>query len=177
MNKKLDTTAITNELKGGSLFFQRPAEPDQETSISTATISTDQRDISKQQKEPNGKTERVTEGKKDHPNGQPFGRPNGAPERLPERQAERVSRTGKPNGSVEAEEYGYEEEEKTERFSFETYPSLKRRLAEYLRQYKKKRGRNLSKSRIIRDAIGLHLDTLFAKLEKPNGIPEREDER
>jgi hypothetical protein len=177
MSKKLDTTAITNELKGGSLFFQRPAEPDQETSVSTATISTHQRNISKQEKEPNGKTERVEESKKGHPNGQPFGIPNGATERPPEREGERPSRTGKANGSVEANDDDYEEEEKTERFSFEIYPSQKRRLAEYLRQYKKKRGRNPSKSRVIRDAIDTHLDKLFAKLEKPNGILEREGER
>ena len=54
----------------------------------------------------------------------------------------------------------------TSRYSFEIYDDQKQTLEEVLYLYKKKTGRKLSSSRIIRDALDEFLDILLEKLKE-----------
>lgn len=57
-----------------------------------------------------------------------------------------------------------EDTERTERYSFEIYPSQKEDIEDFLYQYKKKTGERLSASKLIREAIQQYLDKLSDQL-------------
>jgi hypothetical protein len=74
---------------------------------------------------------------------------------------------GVPNGFEEkgilAElKGGSEEERKTERYSFEIYSDQKVKLEEFQYKYKKKTGKKISASRVLREALDIHLEKLNA---------------
>lgn len=144
MKKQLPTDAISNEL-AQSVFFSKPptARPHQ---------GTDER--------PNGRTVEQA----NTPPLQPSS--NRTTETQNERTIERVSTpptvlsssrsSERPNGRADKQALP----EKTERYSFEIYPSQKERMEEYLYQHKRKTKEKISASRFIRQAIDYYFKTL-----------------
>jgi hypothetical protein len=63
---------------------------------------------------------------------------------------------------IELEEGVRETKRPTERYSFEIYTDMKEKIEDIQYQYKKKTGRKLSASRIIREA----LEVYFQKIEE-----------
>ncbi|MFN8560025.1 MAG: hypothetical protein U0531_22605 [Dehalococcoidia bacterium] len=97
--------------------------------------------------------------------------PNGTPERdervdAAVKSVERHARSRKqvvpPTVLSELVHGAVEEREMTERFSFEIYPSQLRRLREFRHRYYMRNGREVSASRMIREA----LESYLAKLEQ-----------
>ncbi len=92
----------------------------------------------------------------------------------PTRRTECVHRTGAPNGRTESSsnvmtemaEGVREEKRPTERFSFEIYTDQKPRIEELQYVYRKKTGKKLSSSRILREALEQYLDQAFAAIKK-----------
>ncbi len=103
----------------------------------------------------------------------PLKRPASAGEK-PARQTERVNRTVAPNERTdttanvmtEMVEGVREEKRPTERFSFEIYTDQKPRIEELQYVYRKKTGKKLSSSRILREALEQYLDQAFAAIKK-----------
>ncbi len=103
----------------------------------------------------------------------PLKRPASAGEK-PARHTERVNRTGAPNDRTESSsnvmtemvEGVQEEKRPTERFSFEIYTDQKPRIEELQYVYRKKTGKKLSSSRILREALEQYLDQAFAAIKK-----------
>jgi hypothetical protein len=82
--------------------------------------------------------------------------PNAPTERL-ERTPERSNRT-----VLDELEAGVaEDRRRTERYSFEIYADQKQLIEELQYQYKKRTGKNLSKSRIIRESLNEYLKKLL----------------
>ncbi len=104
---------------------------------------------------------------------QPIKRPASSGEK-PTRQTERLHRTDGPNERTdtnsdvmtEMAEGVREEKRPTERFSFEIYTDQKPRIEELQYLYRKKTGKKLSSSRILREALEQYLDQAFAAIKK-----------
>ena len=92
----------------------------------------------------------------------------------PAHPTERLDRTGPPtdrtettgNVLTEMAEGVQEEKRPTERFSFEIYTDQKPRIEELQYVYRKKTGKKLSSSRILREALEQYLDQAFAAIKK-----------
>lgn len=96
-------------------------------------------------------------------------RVNGRTEQQPERSGEATEPVQVVNETeddiVKALKEGRREDtERTERYSFEIYPSQKEDIEDFLYQYKKKTGERLSASKLIREAIQQYLDKLSDQL-------------
>lgn len=139
MPKKLATDSILNELKGASAFFQRP-------------------DAAQESAKPPKETSSSIETE----------RSNGSTERF-DRTVQTNGSTKKKTSTVLAEiETPLDSPAKrtTSRYSFEIYDDQKQTLEEVSYLYKKKTGKKLSSSRIIRDALDEFLDALLEKLKE-----------
>lgn len=144
MKKQLPTAAITNELAQSVFFPKRTIE---RTNEGTGDLLND----------------RTTERAITPP---PPPSSNRTRERAHERTPERVSppppvqpsprSTARPNGRTDKKEVLLE---KTERYSFEIYPTQKERIEEYLYQHKRKTKEKISASRFIRQAIDYYFKT------------------
>ncbi len=103
----------------------------------------------------------------------PLKRPASSGEK-PARPTECVNRTVAPNDRTETTanvmtemvEGVREEKRPTERFSFEIYTDQKPRIEELQYVYRKKTGKKLSSSRILREALEQYLDQAFAAIKK-----------
>ena len=95
----------------------------------------------------------------------------------PAQPSERSHRTVTPNERTETTSNGSnvmtemaegvrEEKRPTERFSFEIYTDQKPRIEELQYVYRKKTGKKLSSSRILREALEQYLDQAFAAIKK-----------
>lgn len=139
MKKTYNTTGILNELKAGSAHF-RTEEGDRQEKPQNNIQASD-----KKKQEKNGSVE-----------------PN--------------ERTVKPNGSEETQttpsvldeiQSGGGEDNRipTERYSFEIYSHQKEKIEDLQYHYKKKTGKKLSASRILREAIDAYITKAMNALE------------
>lgn len=128
-----------NELKGASAFFQRP-EPEVKQASKPQVAQ-----------EPKTKTER------------------------PNASTERQKRTVQPTATIETKPTLLEEIDKgpflpkkreTTRFSFEIFEDQKESIEELQYLFKKKTGKKLSTSRIIRESLDEFLTTTLEKLKE-----------
>ena len=145
MVKKLDDTAITNELKGASAFFTRPkaqamddAVPDTGPIIDDANDRTD---------EPNGSSERFADAQTDTVTGK-----SSTPE---------LSFMDE----LHAAEKDNERERTTKRYSFEIFEDQIELLDELKYLYRRKSGRKLATSKILRDLIDERLPGILQQLK------------
>jgi hypothetical protein len=154
MRKKLPTEAITNEL-AQSVFFQRPPLD-----------------------QPQEPVEKPVKAKPKKPHSPPEPRHSPPPSKsIPaiqkpaqehiNRTATPNERTVQPNGETERssvlselEEGVRESKRPTERYSFEIYTDMKEKIEDIQYQYKKKTGKKLSASRIIREALEVYFKPL-----------------
>ena len=145
MVKKLDDTAIRNELKGASAFFTRPkaqamddAVPDTGPIIDDANDRTD---------EPNGSSERFADAQTDTVTGK-----SSTPE---------LSFMDE----LHAAEKDNERERTTKRYSFEIFEDQIELLDELKYLYRRKSGRKLATSKILRDLIDERLPGILQQLK------------
>ena len=145
MVKKLDDTAIRNELKGASAFFTRPkaqamddAVPDTGPIIDDANDRTD---------EPNGSSERFADAQTDTVTGK-----SSTPE---------LSFMDE----LHAAEKDNERERTTKRYSFEIFEDQIELLDELKYLYRRKSGRKLATSKILRDLIDERLPGILQQLQ------------
>ena len=145
MVKKLDDTAIRNELKGASAFFTRPkaqamddAVPDTGPIIDDANDRTD---------EPNGSSERFADAQTDTVTGK--------------------STTPELSfmDELHAAEKDNERERTTKRYSFEIFEDQIELLDELKYLYRRKSGRKLATSKILRDLIDERLPGILQQLK------------
>lgn len=151
MTKHLPTDAISNELAQSSVFFQKPtvARPNKGSTerpnarTGEQTINPPPAQVNDRTPEPaNGHTlERV-----DTPSPVPSNK------RSPER----------PNGSTVKPALL----EKTERYSFEIYPTQKEHIEEYLYLHKRKTKEKISASNFIRTAIDYYFKSGIERIKK-----------
>jgi hypothetical protein len=153
MKKKLPTDAITNELTQ-SVFFQRPPVDQPHTVVekpAQAQPANPQSTSAPSQSPP------------------PFAttsRNHQSQERI-NRTVTPNERTVPPNGETERssvvtelEEGVREAKRPTERYSFEIYVDMKEQIEDIQYQYKKKTGKRLSASRIIREALAVYFQQI-----------------
>ena len=103
----------------------------------------------------------------------PLKRPASTGEK-PAHRTERLDRTGAPNDRTdttanvmtEMVEGVREEKRPGERFSFEIYTDQKPRLEELQYVYRKRTGKKLPSSRILREDLEQYLDQAFAAIKK-----------
>jgi hypothetical protein len=126
MTKTLNTTSLMNELQEGSAFFKSPVP-------------------SRTRREP---PVEPTQREDTHPP-EPTHTRTDAPNERTERTSERSHRTL----LHELQSNEVEETRPTERYSFEIYSDQKQSIEDVQYRYKKKSGRKLSASRIIREAL------------------------
>jgi len=145
MTKHLPTDAISTELAQSSVFFQKPT-------VARSNEGTDER--------PNDRTgERVGNPPVAQVNPRTLEPANA---RTPERSTtpppvKAITRSPeRPNGRTVKAALP----EKTERYSFEIYPSQKERIEEYLYLHKRKTKQKISASHFIRTAIDYYFKTL-----------------
>lgn len=144
MKKQLPTAAISNEL-AQSVFFSKPptARSHEETDERAHARTREQVNTPSLEQSSNRTTEpqneRTTERVSTPPLVQSDNRSNERPN----------GRTGKQVLP-----------EKTERYSFEIYPSQKEKIEEYLYQHKRKTKEKISASRFIRQAIDYYFKTM-----------------
>ena len=81
---------------------------------------------------------------------------------------ERLNRTVDTQSSVlqEIKEGVKDEKRPTERYSFEIYTDQKQRIEDLQYQYRKKTGKRLSASRILREALEIYLKQALSALKK-----------
>jgi hypothetical protein len=145
MKKHLPTDAISNELAQSSVFFQKPpGARSNEGSTERPNDRTGEQAINPPPEQVNHRTPEVANGR--------------TPERstLPPPVKSITRSHERPNGRTAKEALP----EKTERYSFEIYPSQKERIEEYLYQHKRKTKEKISASRFIRAAIDYYFKTL-----------------
>jgi hypothetical protein len=157
MKKQLPTAAISSELAHSSVFFQKP------------TLDQPQEPVEQPVKEKPPKPHSLPEKRHSPP-------PSKSIPAIQKPAQEHLNRTTtpneravQPNGDTERssvlselEEGVRESKRPTERYSFEIYTDMKEKIEDIQYQYKKKTGKKLSASRIIREA----LEVYFAKLEE-----------
>jgi hypothetical protein len=144
MKKQLPTAAISNELAQSVFFPKTPSARPSEGMGELSNARTDERALTPPLELKNARTpepgndtapERVSSPPPVQPSHRSPARPNGRPVKpaLPE---------------------------KTERYSFEIYPTQKERIEEYLYQHKRKTKEKISASNFIRTAIDYYFKTL-----------------
>ncbi|MCB0069853.1 MAG: hypothetical protein KDE20_00285 [Caldilineaceae bacterium] len=145
MVKKLDDTAITNELKGASAFFARPKAQEMHDAI---------QDTMPMINETNDRTNE----------------PNGSSERSAAAQTDTV--TGKSStpelgfmDELHAAEEDTGRERTTKRYSFEIFEDQIELLDELKYLYRRKSGHKLATSKILRDLIDERLPGILRQLK------------
>jgi hypothetical protein len=144
MKKQLPTDAISNELAQSVFFPKSPITRPSEGTGELPHARTGEQVINPSPEQANPRTPEV------------------ANERTPERSplpppVKAITRSpARPNGRTDKQE----PPEKTERYSFEIYPTQKERIEEYLYQHKRKTKQKISASRFIRQAIDYYFKTL-----------------
>lgn len=145
MKKHLPIDAISTELAQSSVFFQKPpGARSNEGSTGLPNARTGERTI-------NPLPEQVNDRTPEGANGRISERiPPPPPVKATTRSHER------PNGRTDKQA----RPEKTERYSFEIYPTQKERIEEYLYHHKRKTKEKISASHFIRTAIDYYFKTL-----------------
>ncbi len=145
MKKELPTAAIAHELAQSVFFPKRGGEPPNDPMTEVANVRTG---------------EHIHTPPPELVNARP-------PEPANEHLAERVSAPPPVNPSIRMVERPNGRApkkaallEKTERYSFEIYPSQKEHIEEYLYQHKRKTKQKISASHFIRSAIDYYFKTL-----------------
>jgi hypothetical protein len=144
MRKQLPTAGITSEL-AQSVFFQK--SPVVRPNVGTSDLPharTGERMINPPPAQANYRTLEVANER--------------TPERVtPSPPVKAITRSpARPNGRTDKQALP----EKTERYSFEIYPTQKERIEEYLYQYKRKTKEKISASNFIRTAIDYYFKIL-----------------
>ncbi len=144
MKKQLPTEAITHELAQSVFFQNRRGEPSHDPTTQRANARTGEQVTNSPPEQENQRT------------------PEPAPERTPEQSplpppVKAITRlTAPPNGRTDKQELP----EKTERYSFEIYPTQKECIEEFLYQHKRKTKEKISASKFIRAAIDYYFKAL-----------------
>lgn len=145
MVKKLDDTAITNELKGASAFFTRPK---------TQAIDDAARDTMPMLDETNDRTDA----------------PNGSSERSSDAQTNmETGKSSTPELGFMDELHAAEEdtgrERTTKRYSFEIFEDQIELLDELKYLYRRKSGHKLATSKVLRDLIDERIPGILRQLK------------
>ena len=144
MKKQLPTDAISNELAQSVFFPKSPSARLNEGTGELPNARTGEQVISPPPEQVNHQTPEVANGR--------------TPERFPlPPPVKAITRSHeRPNGRTDKEA----RPEKTERYSFEIYPTQKERIEEYLYLHKRKTKEKISASHFIRTAIDYYFKTL-----------------
>lgn len=145
MKKHLPTDAISTELAQSSVFFQKP--PGARSNEGTDDLPHARTGEQAINPPPAPVNDRTPEGANGHTPERSTLSPSVKP--IPRSHERPNGRTGKAELS-----------EKTERYSFEIYPTQKERIEEYLYHHKRKTKEKISASRFIRQAIDYYFKTL-----------------
>ena len=150
MKKMLNTSEIESQL-AGSVFFRKDKHPDLQANQQMSPVEKPQtsKTATKQETVP------------------------AKPREVAVKQLEQTDtpneRTAQPNGEAERssvvtelEEGVRESKRPTERYSFEIFTDMKEKIEDIQYQYKKKTGKKLSASRMIREALAVY----FQKIEE-----------
>lgn len=143
MKKQLPTDAISNELAQSVFFSKPPAARVNEGTGERPNDRSGEQPITPPPQQPSNRTTEPQTGHMPEQISTPSSEP--ASNRSNERSNDRTA-----NQTLL---------EKTERYSFEIYPSQKERIEEYLYQYKRKTKEKISASRFIREAIDYYFKT------------------
>lgn len=144
MKKPLATEGIRNELAHSVFFQKREGEPPNDPTRARSNARTGERVITPPPEPVNART------------------PEGANEHTPERVTlpSPVQPSPRSPARLNARTVQAALLEKTERYSFEIYPSQQERIEEYLYQHKRKTKQKISASHFIRTAIDYYFQTL-----------------
>ena len=142
MKKAINTEGILNELQGGSSFFKKDNQPQNNTEVVAVEEKVEK---SVEESEPNDRTDK----------------PNGYIERDGEKKVTSKSLLNELKTGVQDDG-----KPPTERYSFEIYTLQKQQIEDLQYLYRKKTGKKISSSRILREALDNYLKAAFKILDK-----------